>query len=935
MNLHKRAKIVGWGKFKPLLSLFAAAAMVFVADARNLVWMGTAGDSLANPAKWYIQSPWGVANDTPGPDDKIVIAIDHPLTFDVTNATDMDIVNGCAGICLPESTSKCHITLPDGCDKSITAPIVGAYDPLSGDVKKGMLFISGSGTVHLCATNMRSYAMRTMDIYGGATVWLPQNDDLLLNAYRMGDVAVSNSATLYLPTRHNGSLNGGSNFVEMERLFGDGTITATELAELRFANSGGVFSGVLDSKLKLFMSGRQMLTGVSSTMTTAPKTYNALKNWTTEKGTMGVMKFGKTGEPSSIGRADSFAANVNGGSYLYLGGGEVTDKRFDLYGVANGFDVLDAGAVGGLVFTNSGGFRVTGGAANHCIAGLSGSNTIPCVLQGQFNENNTSFLLSLVKKGTGTWRLADPVAYGRKPSDDRSFRGSVSVDEGVLQFDTIAPPGEYCSLGRAMLLKGSALGAWASLPDVDWAFSLGGTNSTLNALAEGTLEYTGTTAGLGEGRRVRLEADGRFRANGPKKIRYRMADTTSARAKTLSLDGESMATNEVRGVFDTATYPLTVVKEGGGTWLLGGKEPLHGDVKVKGGKLIVENYPLGAQHTWFKFTIKNLFDPVIDTSKGTVSVRFLGLYDADGRCQTLKTMCSEDMRSASIEPGEAGYATMRKFTRGGYWEGHDHNPTNLFRITPMFDLNPYDLTGGTGGYYPRLETPITWVPVVVRLTNGAPAIASYDWSNTYGFTGGNKGGFHWTPNVWSLEGSVDGVNWENVNLDGGDFSITTNDCPQLFEGRYFIYSGLIMSESNFNTRNGNNAYYHSGGCAIRGTSTNSYIALSSVHSVQVDGGATLEVNGDVTFTSLVVDASKGCGTVKGGSFPSDGTVQVENWTEGDKAKTMPFDLSGTTDPENISRWGVAVGGAVRSRWHVKYANGRLTVLPPGMTVSFR
>ena len=109
-----------------------------------------------------------------------------------------------------------------------------------------------------------------------------------------------------------------------------------------------------------------------------------------------------------------------------------------------------------------------------------------------------------------------------------------------------------------------------------------------------------------------------------------------------------------------------------------------------------------------------------------------------------------------------------------------------------------------------------------------------------------------------------------------------------------------------------------------------------MRSLQVDGGATLEVNGDVTFTSLVVDASKGCGTVKGGSFPSDGTVQVENWTEGSTAKTMPFDLSETTDPENISRWGVAVGdGAVRSRWHVKYANGRLTVFPPGMTVSFR
>ena len=414
-----------------------------------------------------------------------------------------------------------------------------------------------------------------------------------------------------------------------------------------------------------------------------------------------------------------------------------------------------------------------------------------------------------------------------------------------------------------------------------------------------------------------------------------MADTTSARAKTLSLDGESMATNEVRGVFDTAANPVSIVKEGGGTWLLGGKEPLHGDLKVKGGKLIVENYSLGAKYTWFKFTVKDLFDPVIDSSKRTVSVRFLGLYDADGRCQTLKTMCSEDMRSASIEPGEAGYATLRKFTRGAYYTGHDHNPTNLFRTNPVFDLNPYDLTGRNNGYYPRLDTPITWVSVVVRLTNGAPAIASYDWSNTYGFTGGNKGGFHWTPNVWSLEGSVDGVNWEDVNLDGGDFSITTNACPQLKDGGYFIYSRLAMSQSNFNSRNGNNAYDHSDGCAIRGTATNSYVTLSSVRSVQVDGGATLEVNGDVTFTSLVVDASKGCGTVKGGSFPSDGTVQVENWTEGDKAKTMPFDLSETTSPENISRWGVAIGGAVRSRWHVKYANGQLTILPPGMTVSFR
>ena len=106
----------------------------------------------------------------------------------------LGVVNGCDGICLAESTSKCYVIAPEGCDKSITAPIVGAYNPLSGNQDKGMLYISGPGTVRLCATNMGSYATRTMDIYGGATVWLPQNDDLVQTSYRMGNVAVSNNA---------------------------------------------------------------------------------------------------------------------------------------------------------------------------------------------------------------------------------------------------------------------------------------------------------------------------------------------------------------------------------------------------------------------------------------------------------------------------------------------------------------------------------------------------------------------------------------------------------------------------------------------------------------------------------------------------------------------------------------------------------------------
>ena len=923
------------------MALLATACALAGTDvfARRLVWTGNANDSWKNTSLWYVQSPWANAGSYPGADDDIVVSINHPLVLDTTNADNFEVLNGSKGVCLPEPTSQFRIIATNESPVTISVPIVGGYNVAVGDPSYGMVEISGSGTLYLTATGMRNYHTRIFTV-NSAKVWLPQNNDLELSQYFLGNTTVSNGATLHLPTCHNGGLNNGNNYVAIRELYGDGTLTASENTEVRFTGTDGVFAGVLDTEIKLFNGGKQMLTGTNSVMTRIQLVYNAYQKFATDNGVLGVMKFGKSGEPSSIGTSSQFGANVRGATYLYLGQGEETDKRYNIFGTDAGYDTLDGGATGGLVFTGTGGFRAVSYPKYNCVVCLSGSNTVPCVIDGQFNENDTSYHVAILKKGTGTWRFSDPTLRGVTLGDYRSIRGSISVDEGVLQFDTITPRGEYSSIGTASLLKGTALGEWDNLPYVDWAFSLGGTNSTLTGLAEGTLEYTGTTTGLIEGRRVRLEADGRLRANGPKKLRYRMAETTSARAKTLSLDGEALVTNEVRGVFDTATHPVSIVKEGGGTWLLGGKSPLHGDLKVKGGKLIVENYPLGSQYTWFKFTIKNLFDPVKpSSSKVTASVRFLGLYDADGLCHTANTKCAEDMRAAAIEPGEAGYATMRKFSKGAYSAStapqHNHNPTNMFRYTPVYDANPYNLSGKNSGYYPRLAEETTWIPMVVRLTNGAPAVASYDWSITYGFESDNKGGFHWAPNIWSLEGSVDGTHWENLNPDGGDFSITTNDYPHLKGDVYFVYSKGYMGSANFTTRAAGNAYWHSGGFAIRGTCTNSYVTLSSVRSVQVDGGATLEIKGegDVTFSSLSVDASKGCGTIKGGSFAADGTVSLENYPKDGMARAMPFDLSGTTDAENISHWNVEVDGAARSRWHVKYADGQLTIFPPGMNIN--
>ena len=213
----------------------------------------------------------------------------------------------------------------------------------------------------------------------------------------------------------------------------------------------------------------------------------------------------------------------------------------------------------------------------------------------------------------------------------------------------------------------------------------------------------------------------------------------------------------------------------------------------------------------------------------------------------------------------------------------------------------------------------------------------YDWSNGYGWTTGDKAGFRWTPNQWSLEGSVDGIHWENVKADGGDYVITTNDCPALASSARFIFSGMGYNyTSSTATPNGSYPLRHSGGRAIRGTSTNTYAVLTNVRSVQVDHGATLELEGtDATFTDVTVDASKGGGVIRGATFGATGTLRLVNYVNDGTAKALPFDLSGATGAEGLKDWTLMMNGTAAPRWHARYANGALTVMPPGLRLHLR
>ena len=88
-KLAKMAKNMGGDKLSTCLLLLSIFAMIGTAEARNLVWTGTVGDSFENPAKWNIQNTSTHSTTKPGPGDIIVIGINKPITLDLSDDTNL------------------------------------------------------------------------------------------------------------------------------------------------------------------------------------------------------------------------------------------------------------------------------------------------------------------------------------------------------------------------------------------------------------------------------------------------------------------------------------------------------------------------------------------------------------------------------------------------------------------------------------------------------------------------------------------------------------------------------------------------------------------------------------------------------------------------------------------------------------------------------
>ena len=194
-----------------------------------------------------------------------------------------------------------------------------------------------------------------------------------------------------------------------------------------------------------------------------------------------------------------------------------------------------------------------------------GSNTVhACVLSGTFPpKSNQKNVFYVIKNGTGVWRFADQTSRGSL--------GVIDVENGTLQFDSIAEKGIACSLGYSTnLFQRAHAVTYDNGTPVNYAFVLGGDGT------EGTMEYTGTSVACCSTRPMAIRSKGRFISDS---ARYTLENVYALGEghKTLTLAGSSDHGNTATDIRD-GEGTLDVVKEGSGTWTLRGTNTFTGSL---------------------------------------------------------------------------------------------------------------------------------------------------------------------------------------------------------------------------------------------------------------------------------------------------------------------------------------------------------------------
>lgn len=770
-------------------------------------------------------------------------------------------------------------------DARLEADVVntGASGNLGKLVKKGSGVLQ-LGNAVLAGGTVSNYKLNEVVVEGG-TLISPTNIPSYSH-FAGGTLTVGEDGTFVIPTPGN---------FRFDKVFGLGTISnlvgRSGLTQFQPMASGSAFGGRLDGTFNYLSRAGINLTGTESTINNGFTIYalNAQRTM----GTVGVMKLGVSGTPSSVGKNATISLGNGDGSacLLYLGQGEWTNRKF-LLGATKGEPItFDAGAHGGLYFAGDG---ISMNWAGMTPLVLDGSNTVDaCVISNSIackTVNGTNYTVQITKKGTGKWRFTN---------SSNAMAGAIAVENGTLQFDSLAERGKACSLGKATELYKPVYGLARDENKVDYAYLIG------SAGARGVMEYLGSSMALCTNRLVRLTgAGGGFAANGGS-IRISGFASADATGSTLVLSGS----NEVENIaFDVADGegPLSVVKEGTCTWVLDRRQDFSGALNVSQGTLVARNSH-GRKYSWYRIWFKE---------KGCTSPQYSGLEDsswvqvmefalknASGVQQNICT--AQKSNWTDLAPGECAPGVA-----SGYVENDKR------RLINMFDgsTSAFAQCGSTSKTY-QIGDPETWFPVVLRLPEGADDVVKFDMMYQQNGTGSNTYAGR-NPTAFSIEASVDGVYWEEV---GGltDIPITSIGASVWISGTtpYNNAPELFALTSSVQTYDG--------------------LPFANVGPISVAPGATLRFEGVEAPVSKLNLSAVCNGAIENAVFATSGVLAVDD-AEIEAGASLAVTFRGCTNLRNIAKWTLCLGGQETSRYRIHVgSDGTITIVPLGFVIIVR
>lgn len=918
---------------------------------------------------WTVAASYKDATSAPGAGDTVVIPAHATVSLNCsTDAASLELVRKLRNICLTSDDSRLEITV-DGSDEveipvSITAyqyagkTLPGLYDYTGGPIVK-----KGTGTLHLSSSGFYAINSTVYDYYATLCVeagTLKVQQDYGKDASTLGRVTVNQGATFFVPYTST-KADGGS--TKVMSFSGAGTVTNDHAAVVYFCGKRsrgdyGVFSGSLGGPLKFAVNSEldldaQALTGVSWINYSGSDVWN-LNN-------RGRLAYGNLATANNMPTAFGYyTTGVNiwlqrsGFTLEYVGDQEFTTVQPFVFQAPGIYPVVfDGGWHGGVTFNGQWQrmYSTTGGQG----IVLTGSNTVACVLNNNISDNTESanadgrgHTLYISKEGTGTWFMKDAPSEWRK-----NFASGISINEGVLQYDTLAQKGQVCALGVGTNLTDGVLGTVDTNAEhrVSYGVRFGAPTLSGELKTSGRLEYvTDTVNAFTTNREFGVDGTGGFLANNTNAAIVYAGGvySVSTNDATLCLDGTGTVENVVLNVAD-GTTPLSILKEGSGTWALGGDLAFTGDITVKGGTLLIRK---PTHYTWYRWTVTGLWG----TTENAVQYHELGFFDKDGNNQVLDTLeCKEAHRLTgngnasrqnymALLPGTAQHHFNGNFYVGdgsgasaGYKLTLDRGFDGAYNGISQYGVKYQMAHPKTGNWcHPVQEDPSTWLPLTVRLRENAHEVTCFDFANVGGTWSANNGLTCISNCI--VEASLDGIHWDTLtNMFGA--------ARHYDGGMWSCQGGYTDGEEGTHTSRfpdsfpNRNPHYNS--YPLVGHPAKLPTVLDPVGYVSVTGGGCLKADKSgtapaITISKLKLDTASG-GTIDGFAFAADGTIDVPDVKSLEKGAQLPitFENVDAEDIAKLSNWTLTAGSRTVSSREIAVRDGKLYVEAKGLLLIVR